>query len=90
VDDGVGDSSGGSAAAVTAFGLLGQVAARCGDVNIAIPAGKQRVLLAALLLRANRIVPCDELADAMWGTAVPPSAEASLAQPRPTVEAGAR
>ncbi|MFF3796880.1 BTAD domain-containing putative transcriptional regulator [Streptomyces sp. NPDC002134] len=39
---------------------------------------KARVLLAALLLDAGRIVPVDSLKEALWGGAPPPSAQASL------------
>ncbi|MFF3085218.1 BTAD domain-containing putative transcriptional regulator [Streptomyces nojiriensis] len=40
---------------------------------------KVRVLLAALLLQANRVVPKDALKEAMWGERLPSSAEASFA-----------
>ena len=43
-----------------------------------LPPGKQRTLLAALLLDAGRAMSLDELAEALWGAAAPPSA-------RPTV-----
>jgi DNA-binding SARP family transcriptional activator len=62
----------------TEFGLLGQLVVRRGQAEVAIPAGKQRALLAALLLRANQVVPAGELAGALWGPATPRSAEASL------------
>ncbi|MEU0674391.1 BTAD domain-containing putative transcriptional regulator [Streptomyces sp. NPDC006172] len=39
---------------------------------------KARVLLAALLLDAGRIVPVESLKEALWGGAPPPSAQASL------------
>ncbi|MFC7329919.1 AfsR/SARP family transcriptional regulator [Marinactinospora rubrisoli] len=53
------------------FGVLGQLSVRVGDRVVKIQGNKRRVLLAALLLRANRTVPVDELVDRMWG--VPPS-----------------
>jgi DNA-binding SARP family transcriptional activator len=60
------------------FCLLGPLAVRCGDAVAAVPAGKQRVVLAALLLSANRVVPVEELAEALWGTGPPPSARVSV------------
>ena len=41
---------------------------------VQVPHGKQRILLAALLLNANRVVSADELADALWESAPPVSA----------------
>jgi DNA-binding SARP family transcriptional activator len=57
------------------FGVLGPLQVNGGDVGL--PA-KQRVLLAVLLLRANRVVPVDALIDAVWGDAPPPSARVTL------------
>jgi DNA-binding SARP family transcriptional activator len=60
------------------FCLLGPLlVGRGGDV-VPVSPGKQRALLAALLLNANRMVPLDELAQALWGSAPPPSARATL------------
>ncbi|MFF0014453.1 BTAD domain-containing putative transcriptional regulator [Streptomyces sp. NPDC005374] len=39
---------------------------------------KQRILLAALLLEAGRVVSVDSLKDALWGSSPPASAKASL------------
>jgi DNA-binding SARP family transcriptional activator len=60
------------------FCLLGPLTVRRGDTVLSLPAGKQRALLAALLLKANRVVPAEELAEALWGTAPPPSARVSV------------
>jgi DNA-binding SARP family transcriptional activator len=60
------------------FCLLGPLTVRRGDMVVALPAGKQRALLAALLLNANRVVPAEELAETLWGTAPPPSARVSV------------
>ncbi len=60
------------------FRLLGRLVVRRGEAEVAIPSGKQRVLLAALLLNANRFVPAGELAAVLWDTAIPPTAQASL------------
>jgi DNA-binding SARP family transcriptional activator len=60
------------------FCMLGPLTVRCGEKSLTVPRGKQRVLLAALLLEANRIVPISALSDAMWGSAPPPSAEMTI------------
>ncbi|MEG8276642.1 BTAD domain-containing putative transcriptional regulator [Streptomyces sp. AHA2] len=66
------------------FGLLGPPAlfdgtrgGRPGEARI-VPSGKSRVLLAALLLDAGRVVSVESLKDALWGGAPPVSAHASL------------
>jgi DNA-binding SARP family transcriptional activator len=60
------------------FSLLGPVLVRCGEEVLGVPAGKQRALLAALLLSNGRVVPAGELIDVLWGSGPPPSAWASL------------
>ena len=60
------------------FGLLGPLMVRIDGVPVPVPQGKQRVLLAALLLNAGRVVSMDDLAEALWGTAPPPSARVTL------------
>jgi DNA-binding SARP family transcriptional activator len=40
--------------------------------------GKQRAVLAALLLRADEAVPVERLVDEIWGDSPPPSAAHSL------------
>lgn len=60
------------------FCLLGPLLVRRGGALVQIPPGKQRVLLAALLVRANQMVSLDELAKALWGNDPPPSACATL------------
>lgn len=45
-----------------------------------IPAARQRVVLAALLLRANRVVLVDELVDLLWGESAPPTAPMMMVQ----------
>jgi DNA-binding SARP family transcriptional activator len=57
------------------FGVLGPLEVNGGGV--VLPA-KQRVLLAALLLRANRVVPVGALIDAVWEDAPPSSARVTL------------
>jgi DNA-binding SARP family transcriptional activator/Tfp pilus assembly protein PilF len=60
------------------FGLLGPLVVRRGETVVSVRAGKQRAVLAALLLNANRVVPVDELAEMLWGTAAPPSARVTV------------
>lgn len=60
------------------FRLLGSTDVRNAGYRIDITAGRQRILLAALLLRANQAVPAAELADALWGESMPASAQASV------------
>jgi len=60
------------------FGLLGPLTVRRGGVEAPVPPGKQRVVLAALLLNANRLVGLDELAEALWGPRPPASARATM------------
>jgi DNA-binding SARP family transcriptional activator/tetratricopeptide (TPR) repeat protein len=56
---------------VVGFGVLGPLQVNGQDT--AVP-GKQRVVLAALLLRANRVVPLNTLIDTLWDGAPPASA----------------
>jgi DNA-binding SARP family transcriptional activator len=51
---------------------------RCAGAVVPVPPGKQRVLLAALLLRAGQRVDVAELTEALWGSKPPPTARASL------------
>ena len=61
------------------FFLLGSLhvcpAARA---EVRVPPGKQRVLLAVLLLHANHAVSADVFVEALWGSEPPPSARAAL------------
>src|SRR5215831_8073634 len=59
------------------FGLLGPLAVRRGGVEVAVLPGKQRVVLAALLLKAGRVVAVDELTEALWGQGPPATARAT-------------
>jgi DNA-binding SARP family transcriptional activator/tetratricopeptide (TPR) repeat protein len=73
---GIEDAEAGSAK--LEFGLLGPLLVRRGETVMTIPAGKQRALLAALLLNNGRVVPIDQLAEVLWDAAPPRSARASL------------
>jgi DNA-binding SARP family transcriptional activator/tetratricopeptide (TPR) repeat protein len=60
------------------FGLLGPLTVRSGGDIVAVPRGKQRAVLAGLLLKANQVVLIDELAEILWDTLPPPSAEMTI------------
>ncbi|WP_180687472.1 AfsR/SARP family transcriptional regulator [Streptomyces gossypiisoli] len=60
------------------YDVGGAGAGRPGLAVRAVGSPKARVLLAALLLEAGRVVPVASLKDALWGGAPPPSAHASL------------
>src|SRR5205085_5846375 len=62
----------------TEFCLLGPFMVRIGGVVVPVQKGKQRALLAALLLNAGRPVSLDELAEALWGPDPPPSARVTI------------
>lgn len=62
-----------------AFGLLGPLLVTTGNgMPIYVPAPKQRILLAALLLRANTTVSPERLAYAVWEDRPPPTAQAAI------------
>src|SRR5215831_18302199 len=60
------------------FGLLGPLVVHAGGSRVVVSAGKQRVLLAALLLRANQVVPAAELAGFVWEGSPPGTARVTL------------
>ncbi|AHH96916.1 BTAD domain-containing putative transcriptional regulator [Kutzneria viridogrisea] len=60
------------------FAILGSLRVSAGDRVVPLAAAKHRVLLAALLLRANHVVPVAELAERLWGSEPPASAKATL------------
>jgi DNA-binding SARP family transcriptional activator len=60
------------------FCLLGPLLVRCGGDLVLIPPGKQRVVLAVLLLNRGRVVSLDELAETLWETGPPPSARVTV------------
>ena len=57
------------------FRLLGPLEVLRDQVPVRIAAGKQRALLAILLLNANRTVSREQLIDSLWGENVPESAQ---------------
>src|SRR4051794_19680525 len=55
------------------FRLLGPLEIHTADGPVTVAAGKQRALLALLLLNANRSVSRDRIVDALWGEGAPAS-----------------
>ncbi|MEN3360604.1 MAG: hypothetical protein V7637_4586 [Mycobacteriales bacterium] len=53
------------------FRVLGPLQVLDGDTPVVLPTGKVSVLLAALLLRANQVVPSGQLVDWLWGPDLP-------------------
>jgi DNA-binding SARP family transcriptional activator/tetratricopeptide (TPR) repeat protein len=60
------------------FGLLGPLLVRVDESRVTVSAGKQRVLMAALLLRANEVVASTDLAAAVWQGGPPGSSRVTL------------
>lgn len=56
------------------FGILGPVEVRAAAGPVALPGARQRVVLAALLLRPNQVVSLDDLVDALWPERPPATA----------------
>lgn len=56
------------------FRILGPLEVVADDRVLALGRGRQRALLALLLLRANRVVPTERLIDDLWSGAPPPTA----------------
>ena len=61
------------------FRLLGPVEVSDGDRPVRLGEGKQRAVLALLLLHRNEVVSSDRLIDALWGEA-PPATAAKVLQ----------
>ena len=62
----------------TEFCLLGPLMVRSDGVAVPVTRGKQRAVLAALLLNAGSVVSLDELAEILWGPGPPPSARVTV------------
>jgi DNA-binding SARP family transcriptional activator/tetratricopeptide (TPR) repeat protein len=60
------------------FGLLGPLVVTLDGQRVRIASAGQRVVLAALLLRANHVVSVDHLIDDLWPDVPPPTARATL------------
>jgi DNA-binding SARP family transcriptional activator len=63
---------------VQEFRILGPLEVRGDRGPITLGGPRQRALLAALLLRAGRVVPTEQLVDELYGAEPPPTATASL------------
>src|SRR3954447_13653237 len=60
------------------FGILGPLEARDGGHAVALGGGKQRALLALLLLHANETLSADRGIDELWGERPPATAGKAL------------
>ena len=60
------------------FGLLGPLTVRDGTRHVPVSAPRQRVLLAALLLSAGRVVSLDTLAEMLWEGEPPSGSRGAL------------
>ncbi|MEU0688850.1 AfsR/SARP family transcriptional regulator [Streptomyces uncialis] len=60
------------------FLLLGPLSVRLNAREVHVSAPRQRVVMAALLLNANRVISVDRIAEYVWDGAPPPSAAATV------------
>jgi DNA-binding SARP family transcriptional activator len=60
------------------FGLLGPLEVHRQGVLLPVPHGKQRAILAVLLMRSDQVVAADELMDLIWDGAPPRAARPAL------------
>ena len=60
------------------YRILGQLEVHNGAGRVQIAQGRQRLLLAVLLVHANEPVSKERLIDALWGESLPPTAVRSL------------
>jgi DNA-binding SARP family transcriptional activator len=60
------------------FSLLGPLRVDRDGTPVPVPPGRQRALLAALLLNSGRLTPADELIEVLWGDRPPASARVTL------------
>jgi DNA-binding SARP family transcriptional activator/pimeloyl-ACP methyl ester carboxylesterase len=57
------------------FRILGPLEVRDGDRDVPLRGGKERALLALLLLNVNRTLALDRIVDSLWGDDVPETAQ---------------
>jgi SARP family transcriptional regulator, regulator of embCAB operon len=76
--DGLGTESVFAGPDAVQFGVLGPVRIRVGGVSLPLGTPKQRVVLAVLIVNANRPVAIDTLIGAAWDQRPPPGARATL------------
>ena len=60
------------------IGLLGSLQVRVDGAAVAVPAARQRALLAVLAVRAGELVPTDELVETVWDGKPPDRAAATI------------
>src|SRR5215216_8095526 len=60
------------------FRILGPLEVEDGSQGLRLAGHQQRALLALLLLRANEVVPVDEIIEDLWGAEPPASATKSV------------
>ncbi len=60
------------------IGLLGSLQVRVDGAAMAVPAARQRTVLAVLAVRAGELVPTDELAEIVWDGKPPDRAAATI------------
>src|SRR5262245_10223646 len=60
------------------FGILGPLQIHDGDLELRLTGGKQRAVLAILLLHAGEVVSSDRLIDDLWGDEPPESGVTAL------------
>jgi DNA-binding SARP family transcriptional activator len=60
------------------FRLLGPIEVRLDGEALPLQGGRQRAILAVLCLAANRLVPSEDVVEALWGEEPPRTAGASL------------
>lgn len=60
------------------FRILGPIEIVIGGEHVEVPAGRQQIILGALLLDANRVVSRDSLIDAVWGERPPSTARSQV------------
>ncbi|MCN9242437.1 NB-ARC domain-containing protein [Streptomyces sp. RY43-2] len=58
--------------------MLGPLSVRSDGIELEIPAPRQRVVLATLLLKANQVVSVDRISAFVWDDCPPPSAVATV------------
>jgi DNA-binding SARP family transcriptional activator len=76
------------------YRILGPLEVAEDDREVGLGRGRQRSLLAVLLLHANEVVPTERLVDELWGEAPPPTASKTvqvyISQLRKSLRNGAR
>ena len=60
------------------FAILGPLLVHDGEIQVDVPNGRRRVLLAALLMHTGNPVPAGALAEVVWDGSPPPGAEVTL------------